>query len=96
MWRLSAQTLLLYKEEKGKDEVEAQIMVGEIKLTAHNFAALSGRGELSERVLRMGQNRFLLYRNYIRIAKKEDLDMETRKNGTNDSGKRSDEIGVEM
>jgi len=40
----------------------------EVKLTAHTFAELSGREEMSENRLRTGQNRFLLYRSYTEDA----------------------------
>jgi len=35
-----------------------------VKLTAKNFAELSGREEISENRLRTGQNRFLLHRSH--------------------------------
>lgn len=44
-------------------------ILGEVNLTALNFAELSGREEMCENRLRTGQNRFLMYRNYTEEAK---------------------------
>jgi len=46
-------------EEGGEEPKE-----GQLRLTARNFAELSGREEMSEDRLRTGQNRFLLHRSY--------------------------------
>lgn len=45
----------------GKEEVEMEMR----KLTASNFADMSGKSEISENKLRTSQNRFLLHRSYI-------------------------------
>jgi hypothetical protein len=37
-----------------------------VALTAWNFAALSGRGEMDEKRLRTGQNRFWMHRSYAK------------------------------
>jgi hypothetical protein len=49
----------VFNEEGGKE-----LKKGQVRLTAQNFAELSGREEMSENRLRTGQNRFLLHRSY--------------------------------
>ena len=43
----------------------------ETRLTAANFAELSGRPEMTENRLKTGQNRFLLHRTYANEARDE-------------------------
>jgi len=50
--------------EDGKGE-------GKVDLTPENFAALSGLEEMSEKRLRIAQNRFLLHRSYSEECAKE-------------------------
>ena len=60
----------LAKEQEGS---EAAVTLAAVAgpLTPANFARLSGRMDMTERRLKTGQNRFLLYRNCVREAKKQ-------------------------
>jgi len=50
--------------EKDRGEMKAEIGGERKKLTASNFAEMSGRSEMSENRLTTGQNRFLLHPSY--------------------------------
>lgn len=57
----------------GFEELEIQDSEKGKRLTATNFAELSGKEEMTENRLRTGQNRYLLHRSYM-----EDLESKFR------------------
>lgn len=55
---------------EGEEERDSEERNGKWKerLTASNFAKLSGMEEMTENRLRTGQNRFLMYRSYSEVG----------------------------
>jgi hypothetical protein len=64
VWRLLMKTNPPGYPFPEEAKVGEELKWGRVRLTAQNFAELSGREEMSENRLRTGQNRFLLHRSY--------------------------------
>lgn len=77
--------LLMKTNPPGSEELGMEDLGEGIRLTATNFAELSGREEMTENRLRTGQNRYLLHRSYT----------EDRNSGFRWEAARSD-LGFEM
>jgi hypothetical protein len=65
IWLAIVWKVLLENDMPGNDSQGTDV-------TAWNFAELSGRGDMNEKRLRTGQNRFLMHRSYVRGTQEEE------------------------
>lgn len=63
--------VLLMSLTKATGAISQRTSKDDISVTATNFAEMSGMAEMTENRLKTGQNRYLLYKSYLKKAKDE-------------------------